>query len=144
MVTNQYKIIMGVCVPRSLKEAIDQRCGDIPQSSRYISSIELNGKAQFTLPDIQLKHAGRVSKLYVKSLQDKAVCRSEESLKLDLLLPEALDNIRHLHESSETKLNKILKLIKQEDNLVDTAKKDSVNNISVQSATSNDIAGVNS
>jgi hypothetical protein len=85
--------------------------------------IELNDKTQLTLSDIQLKHAGRVLRLYVKSLQDKAVCRAEETLRLDFLLPEALDNIRRPHKSSEIKLNKILELIKQEDILVDTAKK---------------------
>jgi hypothetical protein len=30
---------------------------------------------QSTLPDIQLKYADRVFRLYVKSLHDKAVCR---------------------------------------------------------------------
>jgi hypothetical protein len=31
---------------------------------------------------IQLKDAGRVFKLYIKSLRDKAVCRVEESVKM--------------------------------------------------------------
>jgi hypothetical protein len=31
-------IVMGVCMPRSLKEAIDRRRGDIPRS-KYISRI---------------------------------------------------------------------------------------------------------
>jgi hypothetical protein len=38
MVRYQHKIIMGVCMPRALKEAIDQRGGDIPRS-KYISRI---------------------------------------------------------------------------------------------------------
>ena len=55
-----------------------------------------------TLPDIQLKYAGRVFRLYIKSLHDKAVYRSEESLTLNrALLPEALDNIRHPYRSIE-------------------------------------------
>jgi hypothetical protein len=32
------KIVMGICLPKSLKEAIDIRRGDIPRS-RYISRI---------------------------------------------------------------------------------------------------------
>jgi hypothetical protein len=40
----------------------------------------------------------------VKSLHDKAVYRSEESLTLNQILPEALDKIRHPHKSLETKV----------------------------------------
>jgi hypothetical protein len=32
------KIVMGICLPKSLKEAIDTRRGDIPRS-KYISRI---------------------------------------------------------------------------------------------------------
>jgi len=32
------KIVMGICLPRSLKEAIDKKRGDIPRS-KYISRI---------------------------------------------------------------------------------------------------------
>jgi hypothetical protein len=32
------KIVMGICIPRSLKEKIDYTRGDIPRS-RYISKI---------------------------------------------------------------------------------------------------------
>ena len=38
MVRYQHKIIVGVCMPRALKEAIDQRRGDI-RRSKYISRI---------------------------------------------------------------------------------------------------------
>lgn len=38
MVRYQHKIIMGVCMPRNLKEAIDKKRGDIPRS-KYISRI---------------------------------------------------------------------------------------------------------
>jgi hypothetical protein len=61
--------------------------------------VEIDDKMQLTLPDIQLKNADRVFRLYVKSFHDKAVCRGEESLKLNLPLPEALDNIRHPYKS---------------------------------------------
>jgi hypothetical protein len=32
------KIVMGICLPRSLKEAIDKKRGDIPRS-KYISRM---------------------------------------------------------------------------------------------------------
>ena len=64
--------------------------------------------AQMTLPDIQLKYAGRVFRLYIKSLYDKAVYRTEESLTLNrALLPEALDNITHPHRSVENAIEQI-------------------------------------
>ena len=44
--------------------------------------VEIDDMCQISLPDIQLKHADRVFRLYVKSLHDKAVYRSEESLTL--------------------------------------------------------------
>jgi hypothetical protein len=64
--------------------------------------IEIDDKAQLTLPGIQLKSACRVFRQYVKSLHDKAVYRSEESLTLNnnhrLRLIEALENIRYTHK----------------------------------------------
>jgi metal-responsive CopG/Arc/MetJ family transcriptional regulator len=36
--TKEYKIVMGVSMPKALKEQIDQRREDIPRS-RYISRI---------------------------------------------------------------------------------------------------------
>lgn len=66
-----------------------------------------------TLPDIQLKYAGRVFRLYIKSLYDKAVYRTEESLTLNrALLPEALDNITHPHRSVESKVDELSKQLK--------------------------------
>lgn len=75
--------------------------------------VEINDKTQVTLPDVQLKTTAKVFRIYIKSLQDKAVCRAEESLKLDLLLPEALDNIRHPYKSIESKLLDIDQQIKE-------------------------------
>jgi hypothetical protein len=43
---------------------------------------EIDDKMQLTLPDIQLKYADRVFRLYVKSLHDKAVCRIIPNLSL--------------------------------------------------------------
>ena len=70
--------------------------------------VEIDDKMQLTLPDIQLKYADKVFRLYVKSLHDKAVCRGEESLKLNLLLPEACDSIRNPYKSLDKKLDEIL------------------------------------
>ena len=70
--------------------------------------IEIDEKAQITLPDIQLKHADRVFREYVKIMQGKAYCRVEESLKLNKVLPEALDNIRHPFTSIEGKIDSLL------------------------------------
>jgi hypothetical protein len=41
---------------------------------------------QLSAINIQLKGAGRVFRLYIKSLGDKAVCRVEESVMTGLLL----------------------------------------------------------
>ena len=75
--------------------------------------LKYDDKCQLTLPDIQLKHADRVFRLYVKSLHDKAVYRSEESLTLNrALLPEALDNITHPHRLVESKVDELSKQLK--------------------------------
>jgi hypothetical protein len=76
--------------------------------------IKINEKAQMFLPDIQLKHADRVFRLYIKTLHDKSILRVEESLKLDLVLTEGLDNIRHPFKSFEDKMDLIIKLIQRE------------------------------
>jgi hypothetical protein len=96
--------------------------------------VEINDKVQVTLPDIQLKTADRVFRIYIKSLQDRAVCRAEESLKLDLQLPEALDIIRHPYKSIESKLSKILEIVERN-------KQHSPDNSLAQSAKSNDEVG---
>lgn len=44
--------------------------------------IEIDDKAQITLPDIQLRHLDRVFREYVKIVNGKAFCRAEESLIL--------------------------------------------------------------
>jgi hypothetical protein len=61
--------------------------------------VEIDSTAQLTFPDIQLKSADRVFRLYVKVIKDKAYCKGEESLTLNQILPEALDNIRHPYKS---------------------------------------------
>lgn len=69
--------------------------------------IEIDGKAQLTLPDIQLTHMDRVFRQYVKIMNGKAYYRAEESLKLDEVFPEALNNIRNPFKSLERLERKI-------------------------------------
>ena len=75
--------------------------------------VKVSDKAQITLPDIQLKYVDRVFRLYIKSLQGRAVGRAEEGVKLDLPLVEALDDIRHPYKSIEYTLNEMRKDIKE-------------------------------
>jgi hypothetical protein len=74
--------------------------------------IEIDDNAQLTLPDLQLRYADRVFRLYVKSLHDKSFLRAEESLAPNLPLVEAIDNIRHPCRSIEDKLDETTKLLK--------------------------------
>jgi hypothetical protein len=87
--------------------------------------IEISDKAQITLPDIQLKYVQRVFRLYVQSLQGKAVYRAEESLTLrNAPICEALRSLRNPHESKieelsgtvkslETLLNRVLESLEK-------------------------------
>jgi len=75
--------------------------------------IEIGDNCQITLPDIQLKYAYRVFRLYLKSLQGKAVYRAEESLKLNQILPEALDNVTRPYKSIENKVDKLSEQLNQ-------------------------------
>lgn len=58
--TEKRKIVMGVCLPRTLKEEIDQRHGDIPPS-KYISRIleqiiyQEKGNGNYNVEDRQSK-----------------------------------------------------------------------------------------
>ena len=70
--------------------------------------VKISDKAQQTLPDIQLIHADRVFRLYVKIIEGKAYCRGEESLVLNQLLPQALDTIRHPYKSIEEKMDTLI------------------------------------
>jgi hypothetical protein len=72
--------------------------------------IEINDKMQFTLPDIQLRYAGRLFRMYVKLLGERAACRAEESLKVDLFLTDGLDYIRSPNKELEQKIDYLIKL----------------------------------
>jgi len=73
--------------------------------------IEISDRAQLTLPDIQLIHADRVFRLYVKILEGKAYYRAEESLTLNQVLPEAIDSIRNPYKSIENKIEYLIELL---------------------------------
>jgi hypothetical protein len=75
--------------------------------------VEIDEKGQLTLPDIQLKHADRVFREYVKIIRGEAYCRVEESLKLNKVLPEALGNIRQPFTSLEKKIDNLTVKIDQ-------------------------------
>jgi hypothetical protein len=62
------------------------------------------------LPDIQLRCGGRVFREYVKLLEERAVCRAEESLKVDLFLTDGLDYIRNPNKELEKKIDYLIKL----------------------------------
>jgi hypothetical protein len=55
--------------------------------------VKIDEKCQMYLHDIQLKYAGQVFRMYVKSLHDRSVCRVEKSLTLGGPLVQALDGI---------------------------------------------------
>jgi hypothetical protein len=74
--------------------------------------IEISDKMQFTLPDIQLRYAGRVFRAYVKLLGEKAAFRCEESLKVDLDLMDGIHYTRDPIKELEKKLDYLIDLVK--------------------------------
>ena len=105
---------LGQVRDRLLYHVSDIRERHIPPIMNWIlkacdlnKDVEIDDTCQITLPDIQLKYADRVFRLYIKSLQDKAVYRSEESVTLNHILPEALDHIRHPYKSVENAIEQI-------------------------------------
>lgn len=75
--------------------------------------IEINDKMQLSLPCIQLRHVGRVFRAYVKLQNEKAACRVEESLKVDLPLTDVLDNIRNPNKGLERKVDYLIELVER-------------------------------
>jgi hypothetical protein len=55
--------------------------------------VEINEMCQMYLPNIQLKYAGQVFRMYIKSLHDRSVCRVENSLTIGSPLVQVLDGI---------------------------------------------------
>ena len=74
--------------------------------------IQIDEKAQITLPGIQLRHADRIFREYVKIINGKAFYRVEESLRLNKVLSNALDNIVP-YRSIERKIDELPKMIEE-------------------------------
>jgi hypothetical protein len=103
---------LGQVRDRFLYHVSDIRENHVPHILKWVlkqcdfnKDIKISDKAQITLPDIQLKQADRVFRLYIKIIEGKAYCRGEESLTLNKILQEALDNIRHPYKSIENKIS---------------------------------------
>jgi hypothetical protein len=107
---------LGQVRDRLLYHVSDLRERHIPPLMDWIlkacdlnKDVGIDDTCQLTLPDIRIKHADRVFRVYVKSLHDKAVYRSEESLTLNQMLPEALESIRYTLKYDKEAYIKILK-----------------------------------
>lgn len=90
------KIVMGICLPKSLKETIDHKRGDIPRS-KYISRIL----------EKQLVHENEIV-----NQQNMSRPLSGQGSADSYLSPEAFDNIRHPYKSIESRLLDIAQQIK--------------------------------
>jgi len=93
---------VGQVKDRMLNHLDDLKERGVPSESRWVlkgcdlnRDVEISDNMQITLPDIQLKYVGRVFRLYVKTLGEKAICRGEESLTLNSTLNKAFDEIRN-------------------------------------------------
>ena len=102
----------------------DIRERQVPEITEWIlkgcdlnRDVEIDEKAQLHLPDIQLKHADQVFRMYVKSLHDRAVCRGEKSLTTDLPLARALDSITSPFKAINDLTNMVLQLGQKIDSL---------------------------
>jgi hypothetical protein len=110
---------LGQIRDRLLYHVSDIRERHIPPIMEWVlkvcdlnKDVNIQDTCQMTLPDIQLKYADRVFRLYVKSLHDKAIYRSEESLAPSLVLPKALENIARPYRSVEAKVDELSKQLK--------------------------------
>lgn len=95
----------------------DIREREVPQITEWIlkefdlnKDVEIDEKCQIYLPDIQLKYAGQVFRMYIKSLHDRSVCRVEKSLTLDLPLARALDSITSPVKAMTELKNEVMRL----------------------------------
>lgn|GEM_PF-609570 len=91
---------MGQVRDRLLYIVSDPHEREVPHVNEWVlklcdlnKDVEITDKCQIVFPDLQLKYAGRVFRIYVKSLGDRAVARVEESLKIDLPLSGALKSV---------------------------------------------------
>jgi hypothetical protein len=90
---NSFFSLMGQVKERVINHISDTTEDIIPEVNNWIlkqcdinKDIPITDKAQIYLPDIQLKTAGRVFRMYVKSLQHSSADRCEESKEVNLSL----------------------------------------------------------
>jgi hypothetical protein len=93
----------------------------------FNKDIGVSDKMQLTLPDMQLKYAGRVFRAYVKSLSEKAVFRCEESLKVDSSLVNAFSYIHNPNKTLERKVDELIQSVQRLSSLFQDRSKGSVN-----------------
>ena len=115
---SEFFSFLGQVRDRFLYHVSDMRERHVPSLLNWIlkqcdlnKDVEIDDRTQIALPDIQLKSADRVFRTYIKIMKDKAYCRVEESLTLNQILPEALDNIRRPYKSIENKIDKLTELL---------------------------------
>jgi hypothetical protein len=91
---------LGQVRDRLLYFVNDPHEGMVPPINEWIltgwdinKDIPVTDMFQLSAPNIQLKEASRVFRLYIKSLGDKAVCRVEESVKVHSSIEDALHTI---------------------------------------------------
>ncbi|MGD9533715.1 MAG: hypothetical protein AB7V56_08090 [Candidatus Nitrosocosmicus sp.] len=65
------------------------------QNCDFNKDIEIDSKCQITLPNIQMREAARVFRMYVKPVEDKVVYRLEDSATPNETLGDFLNNIRN-------------------------------------------------
>ena len=113
---SEFFSFLGQVRDRFLYHVSDMRERHVPSLLNWIlkqcdlnKDVEIDDRTQIALPDIQLKSADRVFRTYIKIMKDKAYCRVEESLTLNQILPEALDNIRRPYKSIENKIDTLTK-----------------------------------
>jgi hypothetical protein len=64
------------------------------QNCDFNKDIEINSKCQITLPNIQMREAAKVFRMYIKTINDKAFYRVEESATPKESLRDFLNKIR--------------------------------------------------
>ena len=109
---------------RLISYVSDVREREVPLITEWIlkgcdlnRDVEIDGNAQLCLPDIQLKHACKIFRIYIKSLHDRAVCRTEQSLTAHLPLTTALDSITSPFKEINDLKNIVVQLVQKIDSL---------------------------
>jgi hypothetical protein len=109
---------VGQVKDRMLYHLDDLKERGVPSESRWVlkacdlnRDVEISDEMQITLPDIQLKYAGRVFRLYVKALGERTLCRGEESLTLNLTLGKAFNELRNPFGLLEELISRIKDMI---------------------------------